>query len=61
MPYSDSAFDMVTCRKAAHHFGSAEKFVREVHRVRRVNGRLGIVDMSPQGDTVILKQDRANT
>jgi len=28
-PYTDSAFDLVTCRVAAHHFSDPDAFVRE--------------------------------
>ena len=45
--YPDSSFDIVTTRRAAHHFEDAPRFLREARRVLRSGGRLGIVDMSP--------------
>ena len=45
--YPDSSFDLVTTRRAAHHFENVPRFLREARRVLRPGGRLGIVDMSP--------------
>ena len=45
--YPDSSFDIVTSRRAAHHFEDVPRFLREAKRVLRSGGRLGIVDMSP--------------
>ena len=45
--YPDSSFDIVTSRRATHHFEDVPRFLREVKRVIRPGGRLGIVDMSP--------------
>jgi ubiquinone/menaquinone biosynthesis C-methylase UbiE len=45
--YPDSSFDIVTTRRATHHFGDVPRFLREARRVLRPTGRLGIVDMSP--------------
>ena len=45
--YPSSSFDIVTARRATHHFGSVPNFLREARRVLRPGGRLGIVDMSP--------------
>ncbi len=47
LPFSDSSFDIVTTRRAAHHFHDLPAFLREARRVLRPDGRLGIVDMSP--------------
>jgi ubiquinone/menaquinone biosynthesis C-methylase UbiE len=47
LPYDDSSFDIVTTRRAAHHFQDVSKFLSEARRVLRNSGRLGIVDMSP--------------
>jgi ubiquinone/menaquinone biosynthesis C-methylase UbiE len=45
--YASSTFDIVTTRRAAHHFDNVPKFLREAKRVLRPGGRLGVVDMSP--------------
>jgi ubiquinone/menaquinone biosynthesis C-methylase UbiE len=45
--FSDSTFDIVTTRRAAHHFKSVQNFLKEARRVLRGKGKLGIVDMSP--------------
>jgi len=45
--YPDSCFDIVTSRRATHHFENIPRFIREAKRVIRPGGRLGIVDMSP--------------
>jgi GrpB-like predicted nucleotidyltransferase (UPF0157 family)/ubiquinone/menaquinone biosynthesis C-methylase UbiE len=45
--YPNSSFDVVTTRRATHHFEDVPRFLREAKRVLRSGGRLGIVDMSP--------------
>lgn len=45
--FADSTFDIVTTRRATHHFRDVPKFLREARRVLRTGGRLGVVDMSP--------------
>ena len=47
LPFADSSFDIVTTRRAAHHFQDVPAFLREARRVLRQGGRLGIVDMAP--------------
>ena len=51
MPFLDHTFDVVTCRRAAHHFSDKKKFVSEVRRVLKPGGTFGFVDMlSPEND-----------
>lgn len=47
LPFADRSFDLVTCRRAAHHFGDVAAAVAEMARVLRSGGRLGLVDMTP--------------
>ena len=47
LPYENSCFDLVTSRRAPHHFRDVSKFLREARRVMRPGGRLGIADMTP--------------
>lgn len=47
LPFPDAAFDALTCRLAAHHFASPERFVAEAERVVRPGGRLVIDDSMP--------------
>ncbi len=42
--FDDQAFDLVTCRLAAHHFENLEGFLQEAHRVLRPNGTLLLID-----------------
>ncbi len=46
LPYPDHTFDIVTVRRAAHHFADVAGFLREAHRVLKPLGALGIVDQS---------------
>jgi ubiquinone/menaquinone biosynthesis C-methylase UbiE len=49
--FGDSSFDVVTTRRAAHHFKDVHKFLSEAKRILRPSGRLGVVDMSPPEGT----------
>ncbi len=50
LPFSDAYFDIVTCRRAAHHFRNKDIFLAEVHRCLASEGFLAIVDMvAPEG------------
>jgi SAM-dependent methyltransferase len=51
LPFPDSCFDVVTTRRAAHHFKSTDLFLNEARRVLKENGSLGLVDMSPPEGT----------
>lgn len=44
LPFLDGAFDIVTCRIAAHHFPNPGAFIREVGRVLRVGGSFLFID-----------------
>jgi SAM-dependent methyltransferase len=47
LPLPEAAADIVTCRRAAHHFADVRLAVAEMVRVLRPGGRLGISDMCP--------------
>ena len=51
--FADRTYDIVTTRRAAHHFQDVPKFLREAYRVLRPKGRLGLVDMSPPEGTEV--------
>ena len=44
LPYADNSFDLVTCRVAAHHFSSPEKFIAETARVLSPGGYFLLID-----------------
>ncbi len=44
LPYQAEAFDLVTCRIAAHHFPDIPAFLSEARRVLRPGGFLALVD-----------------
>ena len=53
LPFQDGAFNIVTCRRAAHHFSDIAKALREIKRVLRSEGRLVLDDRSvPEDDFV---------
>lgn len=45
LPFADASFNIVTVRRAAHHFPNIEKALAEMARVLQPGGRLGVVDM----------------
>lgn len=53
LPYDDSAFGLVTCRTAAHHFSSIGKFLREAFRVVRPGGWLLVIDGAAPEDNPV--------
>jgi ubiquinone/menaquinone biosynthesis C-methylase UbiE len=50
LPFEDAAFDIVTCRRAAHHFVDVAKAMHEMTRVLKPGGRLVIDDRSAPED-----------
>jgi len=53
LPFEDETFDIVTCRRAAHHFLDIMHALREMKRVLKPGGRLVIDDRSvPEDDFV---------
>jgi SAM-dependent methyltransferase len=50
LPFSDGAFDLVTCRIAAHHFGDVAAAVRQVQRVLRRGGSFLVQDILGHDD-----------
>jgi SAM-dependent methyltransferase len=44
LPFADAAFDLVTCRIAAHHFPDPARFVAEARRVLEPGGTFALVD-----------------
>ena len=53
MPFENEAFDLVTCRRAAHHFSDIGRALGEAVRVLRRGGMLLIDDRSvPEDDWV---------
>jgi ubiquinone/menaquinone biosynthesis C-methylase UbiE len=53
LPFSEASFDLITCRRAAHHFSDIRRALGEMQRVLRHEGRLVIDDRSvPEDDFV---------
>ncbi len=50
LPFGDGAFDVVTCRLAAHHFADVPAAVRQVHRVLCRGGSLLLQDILGHDD-----------
>ncbi|MEC5422756.1 methyltransferase domain-containing protein [Virgibacillus sp. C22-A2] len=44
LPFLDNTFEIITCRIAAHHFPNPKKFVSEVNRVLKPNGKFLFID-----------------
>lgn len=52
LPYSDGAFDLVTCRYAFHHMTKPVLVLREMRRVAKAQGRLMLIDsLAPEIDS----------
>ncbi|HXF69862.1 MAG TPA: methyltransferase domain-containing protein [Thermoflexus sp.] len=45
VPFPEACFELVTCRRAAHHFPNPARALAEMARVLSAGGRLGLVDM----------------
>lgn len=50
LPFADQKFDLVTVRRAPHHFQDVRRALREMHRVLKPSGRLGVVDQVTPAD-----------
>jgi ubiquinone/menaquinone biosynthesis C-methylase UbiE len=51
LPFEDGTFELVTCRRAAHHFSNILLALREMHRVLKPEGKVVIDDRSvPEDD-----------
>lgn len=51
LPFLDDSFDLVTCRIAPHHFPSPNRFIEEVARVLKDNGKFLMIDnVAPEDD-----------
>lgn len=59
LPFTTASLDLVTCRLAPHHFQDVPKFLREVHRVLRIDGLFCLVDsVSPESEKLVVWQNR---
>lgn len=53
LPFGDAFFELVTCRRAPHHFNDLPRALREMRRVLVPDGRLVIDDRSvPEDDWI---------
>jgi ubiquinone/menaquinone biosynthesis C-methylase UbiE len=50
LPFEDGSFDLVTCRRAAHHFSNIRLALSEMQRVLRRGGMLVVDDRSVPED-----------
>lgn len=58
MPFADGTFDLVACRRAAHHFPDVGRAVAEMARVLKPGGRVGIIDMTAPSEGSIAFMNR---
>lgn len=62
LPFVDASFDIVTCRRAPHHFANIHDALREMHGVLRIGARLVIDDRSvPEDDFVDATMNRLDS
>ncbi|MBM3131376.1 MAG: class I SAM-dependent methyltransferase [Chloroflexi bacterium] len=53
LPFRDASFDLITCRRAAHHFSDLARALAEMRRVLCAGGRIVIDDRSvPEDDAL---------
>jgi SAM-dependent methyltransferase len=53
LPFPDASFDLAISRFSVHHWPQPEPALREIRRVLRPGGRLGVVDMlAPEDGTL---------
>ncbi len=45
LKFKEDTFDIITCRFATHHFSDVKKFLSEIKRVLKHNGKLILVDI----------------
>ena len=51
MPFPDNVFDIVSCRRVAHHIKDKKRFIEEAWRVLKKGGKFGITDLlKPMND-----------
>ncbi len=53
LPFPDASFDLVVTRFSIHHFASPSASLREMARVCRFEGRVGIIDIVSPGDEAL--------
>jgi SAM-dependent methyltransferase len=53
LPWTAQQFDLVVCRLALHQAGDPAAIVREMLRVTRSTGRIGITDLTVDDDPVV--------
>jgi ubiquinone/menaquinone biosynthesis C-methylase UbiE len=62
LPSEDGIFDIVTCRRAAHHFSDIQRAIAEMRRVLRPGGTIVIDDRSvPEDDFLDQRMNRLDT
>jgi ubiquinone/menaquinone biosynthesis C-methylase UbiE len=58
LPFQRSSFDLITCRIAAHHFFTVDKFVKSAGRLLVPGGHLAIVDNIVPSDSYNRKRKK---